>query len=127
MSQLHQAVNSAKGVVFDLFHTLTAKESQWSPGPMTHAMLGVDREAWQKQLFETSRSRLIGEERDPGKIIEKMARAINPAITDEIIFLAVANRLDKFARALLNIPPRECAFTGATAASGPQTRTRQQR
>ncbi|HVU37129.1 MAG TPA: HAD-IA family hydrolase [Opitutales bacterium] len=92
-------------MVFDLFHTLTARESTWSAGPMTYAMLGVPREAWERQLFETSRARLTGLEREPRKIVEGLARAINPGIEDSVIERAVANRLTRFAGSLTHIPP----------------------
>jgi len=104
MNPVQQSVHTAKGAVFDLFHTLTARESTWSANPMTYAMLGVSKEAWEKQLFETSRFRLMGTERDPRKIVETMARAINPAIEDAVVRTAVENRLDRFARSLTHIP-----------------------
>jgi putative hydrolase of the HAD superfamily len=104
MEALHQAVNSAKGIVFDLYHTLTARESEWSAGPMTYQMLGVTREAWEDQLFKTSRFRLAGEERDPFRIVARMARAIDPRISDDTIARAVRNRQVRFAGALKAIP-----------------------
>jgi putative hydrolase of the HAD superfamily len=118
MKPLPQIVGSAKGVVFDLFHTLTARESTWSAHPMTHAMLGVAREKWERQLFESSRFRLTGVERNPERIIETMARAINPAIEDEIVRLAVANRMDRFAKALVNIPPPNLAMLARLGRKG---------
>ncbi len=104
MQTLHQAASSAAGIVFDLYHTLTARESQWSGGPATHQMVGVTREQWENQLFETSRYRLAGEERDPFQIVARMARAIDPSIPDEVIARAVQNRLERFAGALKSIP-----------------------
>ncbi len=110
MTPAQQSVHSAKGVVFDLFHTLTARESTWSEHPMTHAMLGVPRAVWEEQLFEASRVRLTGQERDPRKIIASMARAIKPDISDEVIHAAVANRLDRFTKALVHIPAANLAM-----------------
>jgi len=54
-------VNAIRGLVFDLFHTLTARESEWSRHPATYEMLGVDRRAWDQVLIESSRWRLVGE------------------------------------------------------------------
>jgi putative hydrolase of the HAD superfamily len=118
MNSLHQAVASAQGVVFDLFHTLTARESTWSANPMTHAMLGVPREAWEQQLFETSRFRLTGAERDPQKIIERLALAINPDLDAEILRRAADNRLDRFAKSLVNIPAENLAVLARLRRSG---------
>jgi putative hydrolase of the HAD superfamily len=116
MQTLPQTLISARGIVFDLYHTLTARESQWSTGPMTYQMLGVTREQWENQLFETSRFRLAGEERDPFQIVARMARAIDPSIADDLIIRVVRNRLERFAGALKNIPPANVALMGALRA-----------
>ena len=104
-STLHAQIVSAKGIVFDLFHTLTARESEWSEGLRTHQVLGLSREAWENQLFESSRFRLAGLERDHKAVISRMARAIDPSISDEVIDRAVSNRSNRFSRALTKIPP----------------------
>ena len=109
MEKLHQAVASARGVIFDLFHTLTARESEWSPSPIRE-MLGISREAWEKQLFETSRYRLAGEERDPYQIVARLARAINPQIDDALIRAATDKRLKRFVSAITNIPSPNLAL-----------------
>jgi len=105
MQMLHQAVDSARGVVFDLFHTLTAREADRAKNLFTYELLGLTREAWEAQLFETSRYRLTGEVRDPFQIVARMARAINPQIEDAVIHAALPSRLERFAEALTNIPP----------------------
>jgi len=104
MQTLHQAVASARGIVFDLFHTLTAREADRISVPFTYELLNISREAWEAQLFETSRYRLAGEERDPFQILARMARAIHPAIEDAAIRAALPSRLERFAEALTNIP-----------------------
>ena len=91
-------------VIFDLFHTLTSVVSTMSGGQWTADVLGVSREAWSEQLLEKSRERLTGEETDPGRIIRKMAHAIDPTIREETIDAAARGRIDMFARALINIP-----------------------
>ncbi|HYC38749.1 MAG TPA: hypothetical protein VEC19_20135 [Usitatibacter sp.] len=41
----------ARGVIFDLYHTLTARESQWSQAfAHTCDLLGVERRAWDRAL-----------------------------------------------------------------------------
>ena len=112
-TSLHDRVLSAKGVVFDLFHTLTARESEWSEFPYTFQVLGVSRAAWEKQLFDNSRFRLAGEERDPSRIISRMARAIDPAIGDEVVARAIRNRSQRFAKILKNIPADNLALLKA--------------
>ena len=104
MEKLHQAVRSARGVVFDLFHTLTAREADRSSSPFTYELLGLTREAWEKQLFESSRFRWVGEVRDPFQIVARLARAIDPSITDAAIHAALPSRMERFAEALATIP-----------------------
>jgi putative hydrolase of the HAD superfamily len=107
---VREIVHQKKAVVFDLFHTLTAIESSWGKGlPFTCEMLGVSREAWADQLHVHSRARLTGQSQDPVCMIAEMARAINPAITDETILAAVANRIKSFEAALLDIPDETIA------------------
>ena len=94
-------VHAKKGVIFDLFHTLTAIQEEWGPG--TSEMLGVPRDAWNEQLTAKSRDRMIGRERDPYTIFAGMAHAIDPAIPKEVIERAVESRVVRFERALSNI------------------------
>jgi putative hydrolase of the HAD superfamily len=101
---LRQAVLNKKAVLFDLFHTLTYGESNWSNRPSTSQMLGVSGKAWNEQLLEKSRWRLAGEEKDPVVTLKKMAHAIDPALSDDLIRKAVENRLIRFEEALVNIP-----------------------
>lgn len=61
-----------RGVVFDLFHTLTGPESQWSTLPWTSDVLGIDRRTWNELLTQRSRWRLAGEEADPFVIISTL-------------------------------------------------------
>ena len=64
-----------RGVVFDLFHTLTGSELQWSNVPFTSDFLGIDRRVWDRVLHTESRWRLAGEERDPLAILRRLARS----------------------------------------------------
>ena len=105
MPSIQETVRRARAVVFDLFHTLTAIESSWGQGlPFTYEMLGVDRDAWDKQLNRYSRTRLAGEEQDSTRIVGRMAREINPDITDDTIQSAGSNCIRRFEAALLDIP-----------------------
>lgn len=118
LSFLHEAVRSSKGLVFDLFHTLTARESTWPDRVMTNQILGVTREQWDAQHNETSRFRLAGEERDPFQIVARMARAINPEIDDATITKATENRLARFAQAVRQIPEQNLKALEALKARG---------
>jgi putative hydrolase of the HAD superfamily len=93
-----------RGVIFDLFHTLTARESEWSDEPATCDMLGVDRRVWDRALTESSRWRLAGEERDPHAILERLARQVNPAIADDVIRCALETRPRRFDDVFQRIP-----------------------
>ena len=94
-----------RGVVFDLFHTLTGRESEWSTLPWTSDFLGIDRQVWNELLITRSRWRLTGEERDPFTIVATLARAADPTISDERIREAVQLRITRFRESLLRIPP----------------------
>ncbi|MBT3362831.1 MAG: HAD family hydrolase [Chloroflexi bacterium] len=122
--KLSEVISSKPVVIFDLFHTLTSLESTgrvevsadnalqngsqfsetWSTGPTTSQLLGVSNDAWIEQLHEKSRQRLAGAWKDPYVFIEKMAHAIDPDISSEVIRVAVENRINRFASAMRDIP-----------------------
>jgi putative hydrolase of the HAD superfamily len=91
-------------VIFDLFHTLTGLESEWSDLPLTCDVLGIDRRAWDEVITQKSRWRLSGEQRDPFLIIRDMARLVRADIADSIVHEAVAIRIQRFRHALQRIP-----------------------
>lgn len=98
-------VRQKDAILFDLFHTLTAVESAWGDSHVfTYQMLGVSKEAWNEQLLERSRDRLIGVINDPHEIVRKLAHAIDPTIREEVIEVVVASRIERFAAALANVP-----------------------
>lgn len=92
-----------RAVVFDLFHTLTSGDVLRLPDRGTSEILGVSREDWNRQLFSYSDDRLRGKITDPFTIIERMAHAIDPKITQKTIAEAVKNRVERFRYALINI------------------------
>jgi putative hydrolase of the HAD superfamily len=93
-----------KGIIFDLFHTLTGLESEWSELPSTSQMLGVDRRAFDRALHESSPRRLTGELSDPFLILRELAHGIDPSIGEDRIRETVANRLRRFRDSLQRIP-----------------------
>jgi putative hydrolase of the HAD superfamily len=99
---LPEVVARKRGLIFDLFHTLTCIEFT-SEGLPTAEMLGVDREAWRAEV-RAARWRLLGVERDPYAIIRRLALAVDPALPEVVIRRAYEARLERFAQALLNPP-----------------------
>lgn len=93
-----------RGVIFDLFHTLTARESEWSNHPPTYHMLGVDRHAWDRVLIESSRWRLVGEERDPYTIFRRLVDQVDASIPEEKVRRVLALRTRRFRDCFENIP-----------------------
>lgn len=104
MSRVAEYVATRECLFFDLFHTLTALESEWSDIPPTCELLGVDRKAWDEQLLERSRDRLVGKSRDSVEFLGRMARTIDPTIPEGRIREAARLRTLRFARALGDIP-----------------------
>jgi putative hydrolase of the HAD superfamily len=92
-----------RGVIFDLFHTLTSADIMRVPGKGTSEILGVSREDWNEQLLVHSDDRLRGEIRDPILIVKKMAHAIDPTIPVQTIETAVKSRIERFRYALMHI------------------------
>ena len=107
-----------RGVIFDLFHTLTGLESEWSDLPLTCDVLGIDRRAWDEVITMKSRWRLSGEQRDPFLIIRDMARLIKPEIGDALVSEAVAIRIQRFRHALQRIPAANIATLERLRAAG---------
>src|SRR5688572_2356134 len=93
-----------RGIIFDLFHTLTSTEREWSDLPGTCDVLGIDRRAWDEALLARSRWRLAGEERDSHAIMRGLAHCIDPTIAEERIHEATRVRTQRFEDALRRIP-----------------------
>lgn len=93
-----------RAVVFDLFHTLTAREEEWGDLPWTSDHLGIPRDEWYRALTEDSRARLCGEIADPVQIVRVVAHRCRPGLPDDRIAQAAAFRVQRFARALSAIP-----------------------
>ena len=94
-----------KGVIFDLFHTLTGLESEWSNLPPTCDVLGIDRRHWDEVLTQNSRWRLVGEVRDPYAVLCRLARIADPNISEQRVSEALRIRMQRFRDCFLRIPP----------------------
>jgi len=93
-----------KAIVFDLFHTLTGFESEWSDLPFTCDVLGIERRRWNEVITTGSRWRLAGEERDAYRILARLVREIDPRIAEDTIRKAAGIRSARFRDALQRIP-----------------------
>ena len=118
MTTLRRANAPVRGVIFDLFHTLTGKESEWSDLPWTSDVLGIDRRLWDELLTARSRWRLAGEERDPLKILTALAREADPSISDERIREALRVRVKRFRDALQRVPDENIEALKSLRAAG---------
>jgi putative hydrolase of the HAD superfamily len=107
-----------RGVIFDLFHTLTARESEWSDEPPTCDLLGFERRAWDRVLTESSRWRLAGEERDPHSILTRLARQLNPEIADDVVRRALDTRIRRFDQVFQRIPQENIEVLRRLRAAG---------
>jgi putative hydrolase of the HAD superfamily len=110
-----------KGVLFDLFHTLTDIESNWSDLPWTSDVLGIDRAEWNTALTQRSRWRLAGEVNDPREIVSALARALRPGISDDQIDQAVAIRIKRFQHTFERIPAANVALIDELRRRGVRT------
>ncbi|MCX7680073.1 MAG: HAD family hydrolase [Spirochaetes bacterium] len=103
---LHRDVARARALCFDLFHTLV-DVNEASPGSKnTWELLGVSKDEWNRELLENSPWRQTGAVRDPVKIIGRLAKSINPNISDELIRYVAEYRYQRFDRAIMHPPKR---------------------
>jgi len=107
-----------RAVVFDLFHTLTGPEAEWSDVPWTSDVLGIDRRVWNELLATRSRWRLTGEETDPYAIVRTLAHLADSTISEERIRDATRCRIERFRESLKRIPPENIETLRVLRASG---------
>lgn len=111
-------VAAKKAVIFDLFYTLTALDSASPARPKTPDILGVPSELWTQQLIATATDRFAGKFQDPLDITRRLAHAIDPGVPEAKIREATAYRLERFRRALVNIPEASLGTLKALRARG---------
>ena len=103
---LYDAVSRAHALCFDLFHTLTDINETSPGGKNTWELFGVSKDAWHAQVLDNSPWRLTGIVKDPVEIIGRMARAIHPDISDDLVRGVAEYRYGRFDRAVLSPPER---------------------
>jgi len=107
-----------QAVCFDLFHTLTGPEAEWSELPWTSDVLGIDRDTWNELLVSRSRWRLAGEETDAYTIVRTLAHVIDPTISAERIRHAAGLRTQRFKDSLTRIPTEKIEKLQTLRAAG---------
>lgn|SRR5262245_53456614 len=112
-----------RGAIFDLFHTLTGRESEWSDLPWTSDVLGIDRARWDELLTTQSRWRLTGEQQDPYEIVRALANAADPSIPDERVREAVSVRVQRFRDSLMRVPDENIQALRQLRAAGLRLRS----
>ena len=115
------AVPPVRGVLFDLFHTLTAPESQWSDTTPTCDLVGVSRREWERVLHETADWRYRGHERDAREIVRRLARHANPGLTDERIAEIFEIRQVRYREIFARIPAENVAALRRLRQAGVRT------
>jgi putative hydrolase of the HAD superfamily len=107
-----------RGIIFDLFHTLTGPERVLRDYPKTNEVLGIDDVTWQRASIATREWRLSGKVRDPFAIVRGMADIIDPAIPDSIVHEAARARVRRSAYALDTVPESNLALLRALRERG---------
>lgn len=93
---------SIHAICFDLFHTLVdVARVPDDVGAYTADLLGVSREAWNRQCFSPAHE--IRSRTEHVDVIRALAHAIDPSIAEQDIQRAVAHRQRRFDYALRNI------------------------
>jgi putative hydrolase of the HAD superfamily len=116
-----QSISMVRGVLFDLFHTLTGSESDWPDFPATADVLGLPRADWDAALHHSSRWRLSGEVADPREIVKRLASQLSLAIEDNLVDRAVAARTARFRHALSSVPRENIDLIRRLRSSGIRT------
>jgi len=89
-------------VVFDLFHTLVSLEVPRAPGRATARILGVDEDEWREAWTSDPGDYAVGREDVDGPL-RRLARRLNPGVSEAQIAEALATRHKRFGWALENV------------------------
>jgi putative hydrolase of the HAD superfamily len=110
-------------VLFDLFHTLANVPPPATVGePTLPEILGVSTPEFQRHYYdEDTLGRCLGRIHDDVEAMRRVARSIDPAVTEEKILAAVASRRRRFETALVGIETAILAALDRLAAAGVRT------
>lgn len=107
-----------KGVLFDLYHTLTCIEAVSSEPAWTNEILGISRDAWVEQLMEKSSERMKGIWRDPVDIMRRLTHAVNPNVPMDTIRHAASWRMERFSDSQRHMPEESVNIVRALHEAG---------
>lgn len=110
-------MSRVRAVLFDLFHTLISLEVAQSPGRATAEILGIGadewRDAWARDPGEYALGRV-----DVAGPIRRLARELNPAVTDAQVEAVLATRHGRFRHALVQVEAETLAGLRALRRDG---------
>ncbi|HTW92403.1 MAG TPA: HAD family hydrolase [bacterium] len=89
-------------VVFDLFHTLISLEVPRAPGRRVSEILGVDPGEWY-QVWTSDPDDYVFGRADVGERLRRLARRLNPKVTEAQIEEALAARTLSIRHAMVNV------------------------
>jgi putative hydrolase of the HAD superfamily len=106
--------------LFDLFHTLVNVPPPATVGdPTLSEILGVPTAEFQRHYYdEDTLGRCLGRIHDDVEAMRRVARSIDPAVTDERILAAVASRRRRFEQGLVCVEGATLAALDRLAAAG---------
>ncbi|MFO7676148.1 MAG: HAD family hydrolase [bacterium] len=106
-----------RAVVFDLFHTLVSLEVSQAPGRTTPEILGIDAEEWRDAWMSDPGDYALGRA-DVDVPLRRLARELNPAVTDAQVEEALATRHGRFRHALVHVEAETLAGLRALGRDG---------
>lgn len=96
------ALEHIRAVIFDLFHTLVSLEVSRAPGRGTAEIFGIDPEVWYRHWLKDPDDYVLG--LAPVEVpIRRLAKTINPTVTEEQIQEVLKTRHERFRHTLLNV------------------------
>ncbi len=95
-------LSSIRAVIFDLFHTLVSIEVARPPGRAPADIMDIEREAWNRLWFSDPDDVVLGLT-DFRTSFSRVARCLNPRVTDAQLDEALAARHVRFRHTMRNV------------------------
>ncbi len=114
---LKKMIEGKQGVLFDLWHTLTATELVPYDGPNTMELLGISKERWVGRLLGFDDG-ILGKVQDPFEVMKALAHSIDPDVPENRIAQAADHRLRRHEKALMEAPVSSVATLESLKKSG---------
>jgi len=106
-----------RAVVFDLFHTLVSIEVAKPPGRAPSDIMGIDREVWNRLWFSDPDEVVLGLT-DFRASFARVARSLNPQVSDEQLDEALAARHVRFRHTLRHVEAETLSGLGRLRSLG---------